>query len=192
LNETILLISLSTILTGAILYQFRDPLGDLLGFRGISSSYPSMDAAGKAAIENINETSITENREYGGKICKSAAGEFFYTNPKQGTEAGLNGTLSGLCPNGSTIVADYHTHGSPSPGAEVFSIPLSATDMLNDLATNQKGYNVYFLWNVYQHVGYLGTPSGKIKKYEPSTFNSYILSPSNTWEIEKNHRKDFD
>jgi uncharacterized protein RhaS with RHS repeats len=46
--------------------RFRDPFG-----LKPCDKYPTMDAAGINAINDINPTSISTNREYGGYIYKS-------------------------------------------------------------------------------------------------------------------------
>jgi RHS repeat-associated protein len=64
----------------------------LAGIRGRSKeSYDTMDAAGIAAIREINPTSISEGKEYGGIIAKSFFdGKYFYTKAKRGNGATIS------------------------------------------------------------------------------------------------------
>ena len=110
--------------------------------------YPTPDAAGEAAIRDINPTSIRENREYGGMICRYATGKCFYTPPNKGTK---DSSHSGFCPAKSESEGNYHTHGAYDPHYD--NENFSDRDKSNNDRNNRPGY--------------LGTPSGDIKRYSP-------------------------
>ncbi|MDL5367279.1 DUF4329 domain-containing protein [Xanthomonas sp. NCPPB 2654] len=132
-----------------------DPLGLAPG-----DCYPTKDKAGANAINDINYTSIREGAEYAGRIYRNPNGTFSYTSPSRGSMAG-----SSPGPVGPNSVGDYHTHGANDPGYdnENFSNP-DITGITADNAAAQNG-----------NIGYLGTPAGKIKKYDPNTGNTTVL-----------------
>jgi Domain of unknown function (DUF4329) len=151
-------------------------IGDFFGFRAKSELFKSADEAGISAVKFINAKSILINREFGGKICRQGD-LYFYTAPLIGSERSTTVSRSGLCSLNSSIVGDYHTHGA-SPdndrGGEMFSFPMKKGDRSNDISTNHYGYHLFW-WIVPPHIGYLGTPSGNIMKYDPKTGNTYIF-----------------
>ena len=84
---------------------------DLIGSRGRSKDYDSMDEAGIAAIRKINPISIADDngkgKEYGGIIAKNIFnGKYFYTKAKRGSGDAINVTESGLGPLYSYVVTD--------------------------------------------------------------------------------------
>jgi len=137
-------------------------------------TFATPEEAAKAALRAANPASIRDNLEYGGIIYKDANGRYSYTGPARGTDQGFDPS-SAPAPPGTTAVGDYHTHGDYStmdpatgkavrtgdPARDDFnSDDFSQTDrdgIAND-AAGKPGYK-----------GYLGTPSGKFKQYDPST-----------------------
>lgn len=117
--------------------SFADPLGLKAG-----DCYATADIAGINALQDINGTSIKENREYAGWVYRTSAGWYSYTAPKPGS---FDSSNSGDRVAGAT--GKYHTHGAATPGYrnEVFSP--------QDLANRQYG-----------DVNYLATPSGHMYK----------------------------
>ncbi|MCP1106292.1 DUF4329 domain-containing protein [Serratia nevei] len=113
-------------------------------------TFKNRDDAGRRAIKDINKTSISEGREYGGRICKNKDGTYTYTAPIPGT---LDQTFVGSCPAGKKNAGDYHTHGANDPGYD--NENFSSVDTRGNDAENVPGY--------------LGTPGGKIKVYDPAT-----------------------
>jgi RHS repeat-associated protein len=124
-------------------YTWNDPI-NFIDSGGLAAGdiYPSQEAAGVAAVQDINPKSMREDHEYYGFIYKSGKG-FTYTSAAKAPTSG-GGSVS--CPKGVTPNALYHTHGGvPNPGYELFSS--------DDFSTaTSKGIN-----------SYLGTPSGKIQ-----------------------------
>ena len=122
--------------------RWVDPLGLAPG-----DPYQTKDEAGCNAIKDINDTSIKENKQYGGWIYENSDGTFTYSKPKKG-----NATSCGMpfAPFRRKC-GDYHTHGAADPryGNETFS----NTDMEDNDEHNRDGY--------------LGTPSGSTLKYTP-------------------------
>lgn len=136
--------------------------------------HASQDEAARAALNDANPKSIADNREYGGLIYRDDKGRYGYTTPIMGSDQGVNPYDASVPPN-TQIVGDYHTHGDysifdPKTGAAVrTSDPLkdhfnsdnfSSDDLLGIQKDGAKidGYK-----------GYLGTPSGQFKVYDPST-----------------------
>jgi RHS repeat-associated protein len=130
--------------------NFSDPFG--LCRQGTKEvPCKTLNEAGRKAIRASNPRSIKENREYAGEIVKTGNGEYYYTTAKKGTTAG-----SQTDPNVPGYAADYHTHGADSKGVyddEHFS---PADKQTND----QSG-----------KPGFLGTPSGKVLRYDPDPNN---------------------
>ena len=113
--------------------------------------FPTAEAAAVDAMQKANPNSVKQGREYGGWVKKNSDGTYSYDPPVKGTKDGL----SNMPNKGSSDEAWYHTHGAPDPGYdnENFSG-----------ATGDKGYS-----KATKSVGYLATPSGVIKKYDPKT-----------------------
>ena len=132
-------------------YTFNDPVNliDITGLRP-GDSYPSQYDAAEGAITDIIGRSIGEDREYGGWIYRKDSGSYTYTEPVRGSQHS--------CPLGAKpgdTSGYYHTHGAESGPAwddENFS------DQDRSIADR------------YGIEGYLGTPSGKIRRYSPSIF----------------------
>jgi RHS repeat-associated protein len=131
-------------------YVGGDPVnwGDPSGLKP-GDKYPSRDAAGKAAIRDINPTSIKEDREYAGFIYKNGD-KYTYTAPVP-----LSGPDGGalLDQNPNMPAGDYHTHGNCPKGRPNEYENFSPTDKLDNRINGWPGY--------------LGTSQGKIKRYDP-------------------------
>jgi uncharacterized Zn-binding protein involved in type VI secretion len=139
-----------------------------------NAKYKSQDDAAKAALTSVNPTSIAENREYGGLIYKDdATGKFGYTEPVAGGVMGFNPD-SVTVPDGTTQVGDFHTHGDYStmdfmgnlvrtsdPSRDVLNC--DNFSMLDQMGIGHDGAGRP------GYAGYLGTPSGKLKKFVPAT-----------------------
>jgi RHS repeat-associated protein len=124
--------------------ELTDPSGLKPG-----DSFCTVDAAALDAIRYINPKSIAEGREYGGWIYRKWNGSYSYDEPKRGEERSL---VMPRRPFFNRTVADYHTHGAAKPGFTGYELFSS-----DDKDTNEQ----------LGITGYLGTPSGKIKRYEP-------------------------
>jgi RHS repeat-associated protein len=145
---------------------------DVLGLAP-GDPYSSRDVAAWNALNDINATSIRDNREYAGNIYKNADGTYSYTAPIPGDETT---SRRGPVPEGKTTVAGYHTHGDYADcnkkrtdkahdywDSDTFSDP----DKINadNIWKIDRDFHVLpqFDWAV----SYLGTPSGDFKKYTP-------------------------
>lgn len=125
--------------------QFSDTLG-LAPWQ----EYKDIDSAGIQAIRNINRKSIKEDREYGGRICRTRNGKCVYTPPETGNTAALK-KIPDPCPSNIKDIVWYRTNGANRNGYrnEVFS------------GSDQE-------WSDKLNIpGYLAPPSGAIKKYTP-------------------------
>ena len=141
-------------------YCWNDPiqLVDILGLKP-GDKYKSPDAAAKAAIRDIWDKSQREGVEYGGWIYKNPDGTYSYTAPvTQGDPWGVN---LGTPPNNA--VGHYHIHPGDPPGADDENFSPEDREDIRKRARDCPGF-----------AGYLGTPSGVIKKYVPGKGDSAI------------------
>jgi len=139
------------------------------------AKYKSQDGAAKAALGSANPKSIAANKEYGGLIYRDATGKYGFTTPSAGSGTSFDPYAISV-PKGTTLVGDYHTHGDYSiadaagnpmrtsnPAKDVFDSDNFSTADLMGIgrdATKMPGYK-----------GYLGTPSGTFKQFDPATGN---------------------
>jgi RHS repeat-associated protein len=114
------------------------------------TEYATPDAAGKTAVERINPQSVEENKEYAGWTVKNSDGTYSINSAKRGTES-----TSDPGPRPDNAAGEYHTHGAPSPlyDGEHFSP--------QDRNSADNTFHVPAI--------YLGTPSGKVLKYDVQT-----------------------
>lgn len=110
--------------------------------------YPTKDAAGANAVADINPKSVSENREYAGYVYQNPDGTYSYTNPRPGSVASSH--PGPAVPGGIGV---YHTHAGPDPryDGEHFSPADIFFSSGNGLT------------------GYLGTPTGTIKKFDETS-----------------------
>jgi RHS repeat-associated protein len=111
--------------------------------------FDSARAAAIAALQAINAESIENNWEYAGSICENLDGSFVYTPPT--TIYSEKESEAEPCASGQKQAGYYHTHAAANkPGQfERFS----RQDVIN---ANDAGVPEF-----------LGTPSGRIKMYDP-------------------------
>lgn len=129
--------------------RFVDPLGLAPG-----DPYFSPDVAAIHGERDINPTSIEENIEYAGYVYRNSDGTYSYTGPNSGSQAG---SWPGMIDQLYLLLFNkkkcgiYHTHGGPDPQYD--NENFSSTDK-----------DTYDRNNI---LGYVGTPSGDVKKYVP-------------------------
>jgi hypothetical protein len=113
--------------------------------------YKTEREAAIAQMKEYNPKSIAENREYGGWIQKNPDGTFSADTTVKGSIDGL----SNMPEKGPDDVSWWHTHGAYDPAydSENFSG-----------MTGDKGYS-----KANDAIGYVATPSGAIKMYNPGT-----------------------
>ncbi len=132
-------------------YAVNDSINwsDVWGYKP-GDKYPTQDQAAIDAINDINATSIYENREYGGLIYLNEDTTYSYTEPVSGD---IDSVHPGIPVTNTT--GYYHTHAAYDSyygmGNEIFSPPDKNFATTNNIT------------------GYLGTPTGLIKKYNPKT-----------------------
>lgn len=103
------------------------------------------------AMQEANPHSIHDNLEYGGWVHKNADGTFSSAPATVGQPAGL----TNMPAKGANDTVWWHTHGAYDP----------AYDNENfSGATGDKGYS-----KANNATGYVATPGGAIKRYDPST-----------------------
>lgn len=140
-----------------------------------SNTFKSQDAAAKAALGKANPLSIQDNLEYGGLVYRDkTTGEYGYTGPIKGSDQGVN-PFSAPVPSGCELVGDFHTHADYSvvdrnTGAAIRTSDPRRDDFNSD---NFSSADVKGIKGVGSSIpgykGYLGTPSGTFKVYDPST-----------------------
>lgn len=113
--------------------------------------FATAEEAAVDAMQKANPKSVAEGREYGGWIQKNADGTYSAHPATKGSKDGL----SNMPAKGSNDVAWWHTHGAADPGYD--------NENFSGM-TGDKGYSKQT-----NSVGYLATPSGAIKKYDPAT-----------------------
>jgi len=142
--------------------------------------YATADDAARAALDEANPQSIRDNLEYGGVIYQGADGQYYYSGPARGTDQGFD-PASAPAPAGTTVVGDYHTHGDysvadPATGAAIRTSDPTRDDFNSDnfsgadrrgIAADGAGTPGY--------AGYLGTPSGTYRRYDPATGADTVL-----------------
>jgi hypothetical protein len=119
-------------------------------------TYPTAEAAAVAAMQELNPNSVAENREYGGWIKKNPDGTFSPEPAVRGSEAGLDNMPA----KGPDDAVWYHTHGAVVPdgkGGDKFDSENFSGD------DGDHGFS-----KANNAVGYVATPSGAIKKYDPA------------------------
>ena len=115
--------------------------------------YKTRDQAGIQAVKDVNPKSIQQHAEYAGRVYKNKDGTYSYTAPNKGDRASSN---SGPVPPGKQNAGDYHTHGGKDAGYN-----------------NENFSRLDKAANANEKVpGYLGTPAGDIKKFDPSKIDN--------------------
>jgi hypothetical protein len=143
---------------------------------GTNGPFATADDAARAALKAANPQSIKDNREYSGLIYKGADEKYYFTGPAKGTDQGANPLRDAPAPSGTQVVGDYHTHGDystvdPNTGAAVRTNDPSKDAFNSDnFSTQDKADN-----KKQGYPGYLGTPSGTFRKYDPATGNDTVL-----------------
>jgi len=166
-------------------YTRNDPLNqtDLNGlFTPGVDTFPTREEAAVDALDYINPRSISENREYGGAIIP-VGDRFMATTPIAGTESGVTGHYPG------NMTDDYHTHADYSLSIDGVvtrtSTPLADSFDSNNFSTGPSGDTGLGkiietkVLNGADYERYLGTPSGAIKAYKPSTDTVRTVRPAN-------------
>jgi uncharacterized Zn-binding protein involved in type VI secretion len=141
---------------------------------GPAGPFPSRDAAARAALEIANPLSIHHNLEFGGLIYEDPSGQFFFTGPIVGGDQGVN-PQDAPAPANAQVVGDFHTHADYSEADPVTGNAVRTSDPTRDdfnsdnfsdadrlgIAADGSGNPEYR--------GYLGTPSGTFRVYDPAT-----------------------
>ncbi len=149
----------------------------LIGFGG--GPFASIDDAARAALTAANLLSIHDNLEYGGVIYRGPDGNYYYTGPSQGSPTGFNPSAT-PAPPGTTQVGDYHTHGDYSivdPSGNIVRTSNPAMDDFNsdNFSAQDKVGIAADGAGVPGYTGYLGTPSGTFRRYDPATNSDTVL-----------------
>ena len=136
--------------------------------------FATPDEAARAALNAANPQSIARNQEFGGVIYRDANGKYGYTGPVGGTDQGFDPSQA-PAPPGTTVVGDYHTHGDystvdPATGRAVRTNDPSKDQFNSDnFSPTDKAGIAADAHGDPNYRGYLGTPSGQFKSYDPST-----------------------
>ncbi len=136
--------------------------------------FNSQEQAARAALGWSNSQSIRDNREYAGLIYRGTDGKYYFSGPVVGSDQGAN-PHSAPAPAGAQVVGDYHTHAdystaNPTTGAAVRTSDPTHDDFNSDnfSATDKTGIASDGAGTP-GYEGYLGTPSGTFRRYDPAT-----------------------
>jgi RHS repeat-associated protein len=142
--------------------RFIDPDGMRAADPG--DKFKTAAAAAKDFGMLYNDNSIVEKREYGATIYKETdeTGNAFYTYSVPNAANGASVEVS-KAPEGTTSVADVHSHGN-SWGKDV-----SYSD--NNFSGQDKAGN-----DKQKIDGYLTTPDGSLKKYDHTSGKESVIS----------------
>lgn len=144
--------------------------------------FDTPDEAARAALTRVNPQSIKDNLEYSGLIYRGADGKYYYSGPAKGTDQGAQPWKDAPIPSGTTEVAYYHTHADystvdPTTGAAVRTSDPKKDDFNSDnFSATDKRVARQKAITFPSYNGYLGTPSGKFRKYEPATGNDNTMT----------------
>jgi hypothetical protein len=147
---------------------------------GTNGPFVTQDDAARAALQTANPQSIRDNREYAGLIYRGTDEQYYFTGPVQGTDQGAN-PQSAPAPSGTQVIGDYHTHGDystadPDTGAAVRTSDPARDDFDSDnFSTDDKDGIASDGASIPGYAGYLGTPSGTFKRYDPTTGSDTTL-----------------
>ena len=143
--------------------------------------FATQDEAARAALDAANPQSIAANREYSGLIYRGADGQYYYTGPAQGSPTGANPYTDAPAPAGTQVVGDYHTHGDYSTTDPVTGNPVRTNDPSQD-NYNSDNFSTVDKTGIAGdgagtpgYRGYLGTPSGTYRQYDPATGSDTVL-----------------
>ncbi|MFT5607948.1 MAG: hypothetical protein ACI9PZ_001757 [Parvicella sp.] len=100
--------------------------------------------AARGVLNDINPTSVRQNREYGGYVYRAPDGRYIATTPIRGQVSSVSLPFS-LVPIGGAIAASYHTHAGPDPRFDNENFSFA------DIEGDQNAVID----------GYLGTPAGQ-------------------------------
>ena len=127
-----------------------------------------------------NPLSITDNLEYGGLIYRDESGNYGFSGPVKGSDQGVN-PHDAVIPDGATLVGDYHTHGDYSLVDRVSGAAIRTGDPLRDefnsdnfSASDYSGIRADAR-GISGYRGYLGTPSGLFKVFNPEDGTVSVL-----------------
>ena len=142
---------------------------------GANGPFATQDEAARAALNAANPASIRDNLEYSGLIYRGADGQYYFTGPAQGTDQGANPARDAPAPPGVQVVGDYHTHADysladPVTGAAIRTSDPARDDFNSDnFSTTDKRGIAADGAGVPGYAGYLGTPGGTFRRYDPAT-----------------------
>ena len=139
--------------------------GSYYAYSGPGSVFYNLRAAGIAAsLYALNKSSNdSDDREFAGELYEDANGIYSYDEPRPGSDGHSEVDPSAI-PAQTVFVADYHSHGSfPAPGTELFS------------PDDKFGIVQYWFIFDYYRGGYLGTPLGYVKFFNPADTETYTV-----------------
>ncbi len=127
--------------------------------------FGSQQQTARQVLNDVNPTSIAQNREWGGYIYRNADGSFSATNAVKGTATSvLLPSPSNAAPTGAVTTASYHTHAAFDPRYD--NENFSPQDILSDA--------------LFRIDGYLATPKGQFKYHNVGNGRVVILGGPGT------------
>ena len=139
-----------------------------------SRTYNTPDAAAFDTLSRGNRNSIQSNLEFGGLIYQDPAnGRFAATSPISGTGTSFDPSAVST-PHGTKTVGDYHTHGDYSienAKGDLERTTHPAQDHFNSDRFSQTDFDGirFDAQGKPGYAGYLGTPSGEFRRFDPAT-----------------------
>jgi len=116
--------------------------------------YKTADGAARAAIRQTNSTSVQQNQEIAGRVVRYPNGTYTATvGPQYGRRTASS--QPGQVPPGTRNAGVWHDHGGPDPRYDNEHFSGAGGD--KGIARQE------------HKPIYVGTPSGEIRKYSPST-----------------------
>ena len=140
--------------------RYIDPDGMRVSNPG--DKFKTVVGAAKDFGNLYNDNSIREGREYAATIYKATdeKGNTYYSYSVPNA-AGGSGVKTSNAPEGTTPVADVHSHGKS------YGVPTSDNNFSNkDMSDNTKA----------GRPGYLTTPDGSLKKFDPKSGKQTVIS----------------
>jgi RHS repeat-associated protein len=142
-------------------------------FVGPGDKFKTADAAAKDFGKTYNATSILKSRELASTIYKGYAGGKLYFSYGEASEGSHASSTPSSAPEGKEVVAEIHSHGAYEKGYN--NDNFSTKDI--------QGYKDD------KQTGYVTTPDGSLKKYDPETNKTTVVSTSLPSDAQDPNRK---
>jgi len=143
--------------------------------------FANRDEAARAAMAAANPDSIRDNREYSGLIYRDSSGQYYYSGPAMGTDQGANPWADAPIPAGCQEIGYYHTHGDYSTMDAATGAAVRTSDPMRDdfnsdnFSGRDKAAALSHGTGNPDYRGYVATPGGSFRSYDPATGTDVVL-----------------